>query len=124
MQHQTKHAEFWFAHDLLFIKYKQDISITGAIALQIVKDRIQIQKGLAYCICCDVRGVKRIDKPARNYLAYEGAALCKAVVFLVDYPLSQMLSDFYIRTSRPPIPMKICMTMEEALTYLELYKYV
>ena len=44
--------------------------------------------------------------------------LIRAVAFLVEPAVSEVMSQFYIRTSHPPIPTKSFRKKEEALKFL------
>lgn len=90
--------------------------------MQVVKDRILLQEGRQFPILCDIRGVKEIDKPARSYLALEGSVQITAIAFIVDSPVSVMLTKFYLKTSKPPVPTRSFKNIEEALVYLNGFK--
>ncbi|HAB26505.1 MAG TPA: hypothetical protein DCE27_01090, partial [Xanthomarina gelatinilytica] len=61
------------------------------------------------------------DKPGRDYLAREGSTLLKAVAFIVGDPMSDILSYFYLKTTKPSIPTKAFQDMDEAKLFLEKY---
>ena len=52
----------------------------------------------------------------------EGSTLIKAVAVIVEPPVSEMLSELYIRTSNPPIPTQSFEHMEDALLFLNEFK--
>ena len=91
-------------------------------AVCVVKDRLDLQKGQFMPVLCDIRQIKEINKAARVYLSIEGSAFIKAVAFIVDSPVSESLSSFYIHTNRPSIPTRSFNNVQEALKYLEAYK--
>ncbi len=118
---KNEYAKFWIENDILFYVYKNGVEITLEVAIQIVKDRILFQQGKSYVMLCDIRGIKKVDKNARDYLATEGSVLLKAVALLSNTPLSEIISDFYVKTSPPSIVTKEFNDYEEALSYLNAY---
>ncbi|QLE01996.1 hypothetical protein HX109_10685 [Galbibacter sp. BG1] len=121
MNVENNFASFWIQNGILHFTYKKDVTIDLTAAMQIVTDRLQLQKGKFYPILCDTRGVKSIDMNARRYLAREGTVFIKAVAFVQDNPLSRIFSEIYVQGNRPPIPTKICDDTKVALRFLNEY---
>ena len=111
-------ASYRIHHGVLHIIYSQDTCIDLDAAVQIVRDRLFLHEGRPLAVLCDIRGIKEVNKQARAYLAMEGSTLVKAVAVIVAPPVSEMLSDFYIRTSNPPVPTQTFDTMEDAMAFL------
>ncbi|SRX76478.1 hypothetical protein AEQU3_03478 [Aequorivita antarctica] len=107
--------------DIVYIRYHIGITIDRKAAVKIVEDRLILQEGQTFPVLCDIRGVKDINKSARDYLAIEGSMLIKAVAFIVEPPLSEIMSKFYLKASKPPIPSRAFQTMEEAKEFLNEY---
>lgn len=107
---------------VLHIVYHQGVNIGLDAAIQVVKDRLLLQEGRFLSVLCDIRGIKIINKSARAYVAMEGSTLIKAVAVIVEPPVSEMLSELYIRTSNPPIPTQSFEHMEDALIFLNEFK--
>lgn len=122
MNVENNFASFWIQKGILYFKYKEDVDIDLAAAMQIVTDRLQLQKGKTYPILCDTRGVKSIDMNARRYLANEGSVFITAVALVSDTPLSRIFSEIYIQGNSPPIPTKVFVDPNEALTFLHEYQ--
>ena len=120
---ENEYARFCIEKDILFFVYKDGISIDETVAMKVVKDRLLLQQSKAFLILCDMRGVKSINKIARNYLAIEGSALIKAVALLVNNPLTDTISGFYIKTSNPAITTQVFTEREDALEFLNNYSY-
>lgn len=118
---ENKFALYTLNGGLLHIRYYKDIVINHEAAIRIVADRLKLQNGISYPALCDIRGVEEVDKPGRDYLAREGSILLKAVAFIVGDPMSDILSYFYLRTTKPSIPTKAFQEMEEAKLFLEKY---
>ncbi|TNJ46077.1 hypothetical protein KFZ70_09155 [Tamlana fucoidanivorans] len=119
---ENDYTSYRFHDDILHITYHHGVHIDYNAAVGIVKDRLSLHQGQTFPILCDIRGIKTITKKARAYLAVEGSTLIKAVAVIVEPPVSEMLSEFYIRTSKPPIPTKTFTNTEEALLFLKSYQ--
>lgn len=119
---ENEFSKLWIENDILFFVYKKGVTINLAAAAKIVDDRLRLQDGKAYLIFCDMRRVKSVDKAARSYFAAEGSVLVKAVALLVEYPLTDALSGFYIKTSRPPVPTQGFTDEKAAFEFLETYR--
>lgn len=118
---ENDYTSYRFHDAILHIIYHQGVCIDLKAAVQIVQDRLLLQEGVSLPVLCDIRGIKEINKQARAYLAIEGSTLIKAVAVIVEPPVSKMLSEFYIRTSNPPIPTQSFERTEDALTFLKGY---
>lgn len=121
MKVENNFASFWIQKGILYFKYKEDVDVDLDAAMQIVADRLELQKGKSYPILCDTRGVKSIDMNARRYLASEGTLFIKAIALLQDNPLSRIFSEIYVQGNKLPIPTKICDDTNAALQFLQDY---
>lgn len=121
MNIENDFASFWIKNGILFFVYKNDVDIHLSAAVQIVSDRLKLQKGKTYPVLCDTRGVKSIDMDARRYFAAEGSVFIKAVALVSDTPLSRIISETYIKGNTPPIPTGIFNEDSEALEFLSEY---
>lgn len=119
---ENEYAKFWIEKDILFVVYKKGVFINLPVAIKVVEDRLLLQQGKPFSIFCDVRGVKSINKAARNYLAIEGSVLIKVVALLVEGPLTNAMSGFYIKTSSPAIITQAFTKKEDALAFLNTYR--
>lgn len=115
---KNKYAEYVQKENIIYITYNKGIHIDLDAAIQIVKDRILFQEGKAYPIMCDIRGIIEVDKPGRDYLADQGSILILAVAFIVERPVSELMSKFYIKTAKPPISLALFEDFDEALQFL------
>lgn len=118
---ENNYASYKFEADVVYIRYHIGITIDRKAAIRIVEDRLLLQQGQSFPVLCDIRGVKDINKSARDYLAIEGSIFIKAVAFIVEDPLSAIISKFYLKVSKPLIPTKAFQTMEEAKEFLGEY---
>lgn len=121
MGSSNKYAEFWTKDGILFFTYKPNTHITLKAAQAIVKDRIRFQNEKEYPILCDMRQIKVVEKPARDYLAQEGSYLAKAVALLVKEPYTEKLSDIFLQTSKPSVPTRQFTSQQKAIEFLSKY---
>lgn len=119
---ENDYASYKFASGILFITYNKDVILDLPAAVYVVKERLLLHEGRSLPVLCDVRQIKEVNKAARSYLSIEGSILVKAVAFIVDSPVSEMLSEFYLRTNKPTIPTKAFNNFDLALKYLDQYK--
>lgn len=118
---ENNFASYKLDGGLLYIRYHIGIVINHEGAVRIVADRLRLQKGISYPALCDIRGVEEVDKPARDYLALEGSVLLKAVAFIIGDPMSEILSYFYVRTTKPSIPTESFQDLDKAKKFLDKY---
>jgi len=117
--YENDFATYKLEDDVLVIIYRDGVVVDLKAAVQVVEDRLMLQQGERLAVLVDIRGIKEINKSARDYLALEGSVLIKAVAIIVEPPVSEMLSTFYLRTSKPPIPNESFNSIEEAKLFLE-----
>jgi hypothetical protein len=79
----------------------------------------QVSGGVRRPVLADLTGAKSITRQARMYYAgAEAAATYAAVALLVGSPLSVVLGRFVLAISRPPRPVQMFTSEEEALAWL------
>lgn len=118
---ENDYATYEIIDGVVHVIYKNiDLDISRSV--RIVKDRLQLQAGRFMPVLCDIRAIQGIDKAARAYLSLEGSAFVNAVAFIVDTPVSEMQSKFYLRTRKPKIPTKVFEKKSDALVFLKKYK--
>lgn len=121
-QIENDFAGFHIENGVLYFIYKKDTELDLEAAKKVVEDRISLQRGTPYPVICDIRGLKNVDKTARDYLAREGSTLVKAVALIMDSPAYQFMANFYLKVSKPSVPTRMFSKMEEALAFVEKYK--
>lgn len=119
---ENDYASYKLADGILFITYNKDVVLDLPAAVYVVKERLLLHEGRHLPVLCDVRQIKEVNKAARSYLSIEGSTLVKAVAFIVDSPVSEMLSEFYLRTNKPTIPTKAFNNFDLALKFLNQFK--
>lgn len=116
--HENTFAVYLLTDDLLHIIYKKVPFINFKAAELIVKDRMELQEGKVMPVLCDIREVRNIDKAARDYLALEGSLWIKKLAFLIDPPVTDMISSIYLDTHSQKVPTQSFTNKAEALAYL------
>ncbi|WP_435138473.1 DUF7793 family protein [Formosa sp. A9] len=120
--YENEYASYRFSNGILKVTYHEGVTVKYGTAVKVVRDRLQLQEGQWLAVLCDIRGIKEIDKPARAYLAVEGSSLIHAVAFLIDTPVSKMMTKFYVRTSKPLVPSQVFDDEQDALLFLNKFK--
>ena len=110
-------ASYRMEKGILYVTYKENVTIFLKQAMEIVSQSLAFQEGKAYPILCNIKGVRGIGKDARTYLSMEGSVLIKALALVYKTPLSEILSKVYIKEN-PPIQTKMFMEETTALEFL------
>lgn len=118
---ENDYAKFWIDNGILFCEYKPYSIITLPAAEQVVTDRLKLQGEQSLPVFCDIRGLTNTEKPAREYLAQEGCALCSAIAFLAEPGYTKELLNFYFATDKPGVPVSMFTKEQEAINYLKSY---
>jgi len=116
--HENNYAIYLLTDDLLHIIYKKVPHIDLKAAEVIVRDRMQLQRGMEMPILCDIREVRNINKPARDYLALEGSQWIKALALLIDPPITDVISSVYLETHPVNVPTRSFIDKSDALAFL------
>lgn len=116
--HENTYAVYLLTDDLLHIIYKKGHYIDLKAAQHIVRDRMMLQEGREMPILCDIREVRRVNKPARDYFALEGSLWIRALAFLIDPPVTDVISTFYQSTHALSVPTQSFTKKSEALAFL------
>jgi hypothetical protein len=118
---ENKYCQLWIENGILFFVYKKGLELTLEDAITIVKDRLDFQKGKAYPVFCDFRGVLTGSKAARDYLANEGSELISTVALLISSPVMRVVVNFYLKIDKPKVPTVAFTEKDKALDYLNKY---
>ncbi|MES2590779.1 MAG: hypothetical protein V4608_02755 [Bacteroidota bacterium] len=106
---------------IVIAKWKST-SVDLDIAQQAVKYRLEATNYKSYPILSNIRAIKNISKPARDFLATEkGCEGITAAAVLIDSPLGSMIGNFFISISRPLRPTKIFTDEADAKKWLTQY---
>ncbi len=117
---QNPYAEYTLHDQIIHFSFKKDIEIDLNAAEQIVKDRISLQGGKPFPVLCDLRSIKYVTKPARDYMAADGTVLISAVAFVVEPTLpSDVVINMFLRSNKPAVTNQIFTNEKDALSFLK-----
>lgn len=78
------------------------------VAQQAVVNRLEATDFIPYPMVIDIKSIKSITKPSRDFLASEkGSEGIIAAAFLIDSSLGRILGNFFIQINKPLRPTKI-----------------
>lgn len=120
---ENRFAKIRISEGILFFEYKPNTILDIEAAKSVVDARARLQDGKAYPIFCDIRGVIGTDKAARDYLSGSGLVLAKAVAFLILSTAPTAIVQFYLRASKPHVPVKVFTDKTAALTFLKTFRF-
>jgi hypothetical protein len=103
---------------IVHVTYKKGVEIDLRASKQIVRDRLMFQEEMAYPVLCDIRSLRKVQKPARDYLAMEGSQLIIALAFIIEPPVTDAMTQFYLKTNHPDIPTATFKDIAKAISYL------
>jgi len=118
---ENEFAKFCIGDGILFFVYEPNINIDLKAAEKIVSDRLKLQNEKAYPVFCDTRGIRDVNKEARDYLAKEGSTSAIAVAFLVDFQVNKAIAQFYVKTNKPLVPTEVFTNKDEAMDFLKSF---
>lgn len=104
---------------ILYIRFKENLSLTYAAAKKIVRDRLRFQAHSAYHVICDVSGIRTIDEAARDYLATKGSYQLKAAALVTGKRTLYKMGTYYKVFNTPKILTEVFSTLEEADAYIK-----
>lgn len=111
-------TRYMLVDNIVHVIYKKGAIINLQASKRIVKDRLMFQEERAYPILCDIRQLRKVDKAARDYLALEGSLLIKALAFIIEPPVTDVMTRFYLMTNHPEIPTASFREVSKALAFL------
>ncbi len=115
---ENNYAKFHLKDGVIHFVYKQGAEIDLAAAKEVVDSRLKAQGNEFFSVICDVRGLKSVNKEARDYLAKQGSEKVSAVALIVGSPARKVMSNFYLSVNKPEVHTKLFLSYEEAIAYL------
>lgn len=118
----TPYVYYELDDQVLFATYKKGLRINGAIARQIVQDRLAFTGNKPVVALVYNLGVISMDKEARDFLSSpSGNKGLIAGAIVLDSVFSITLSNFFLSVNRPNIPSKIFRDTKDALKWLQQF---
>jgi len=105
--------------DLLLISYKRNSIIDLRAAKDILQYRIWYQMGQTKQIICDIRKIRAMTRPAREYLTFEGMVLVERMAIVIDHGLTDFMFQAHRRTNGYVVPTVTFTSIEEALLHFK-----
>lgn len=116
---QNDYAIFKVEQGIMHFTYKNGVELDLTAAMEVVSDRIKAQGNESFKVICDIRGLKSVNKEARDYLAKQGSQQVDAVALIVGSPARKVMSNFYLAVNKPDVPTKLFISHQEAMEFLQ-----
>ena len=105
--------------DEIVIATWESSSVDLILAQRAVRYRLEATDHKSYPILINIRPIKNISKPARDFLASpEGSKGIISAAILVDSPLSSLIGNFFLNINKPLKPTKVFSDETEAKKWL------
>ena len=120
---ENKHGIAWVNEDGIFMSvFKPDLTITLAIAEELVQNRLKLSNGVSLPGLTDIRNLSKVENQATDYLASEEAhELVSATAILTYTPIQNLIANFYLKFKNSICPTKLFTDKDQALRWLALY---
>lgn len=119
---ETQFAHLEIRDGILLVTYKRGITITLAMARQMIKERLAFTQYKPYPILVKDEGLVSVDKDARDFFSNEGTEGLTAGAFVIKSVYSAFFFNFYLRITSPKVPVKMFTDEIKALEWLRQYK--
>lgn len=119
---ENEYIKVTVENGLIIAVYKPNLVMDIAVAKATVAARKQVCNGITMPGFADIRGLKSVTDEAREWLASKEAneQLC-AMAVLTNNPIQNLLANFYLKFSKPPMPTQLFTNRDKALRWLSLY---
>lgn len=111
--------KLWLEDDVIHLVYKKDCIISLDAAMEIVRMRLEYQKGLSYKGIAFLSLIKTVTPDARQYLAKEGSNGVTKAALIINNPFTTILGNLYVSINRPLVPTKLFSTKEQGMKWLK-----
>ena len=120
--YENAYAEYRIKAGILFLYYKPEVCLSLKAAEEVVQDRLAVQMGQPYPVYCDVRPIIDSEKEARDFLSQNGNALVRALAFRIDYPVTEIMMQFYLQNGSAAIPTQLVFDIRTAWNFLSSFR--
>ena len=121
--YQSQDFRMWIEEGVFHAEVLSD-TFTLAMAEESIRTRMEMTRGQTLPILSDSRRVKDFTKDARQYLAKdENTMYISAGAIIISSQLQKILGNFFLLINRPNVPSKLFTNKEEALMWLDGYKF-
>ena len=121
---ETRTTKIWLGNDgIVRIVTKPGImkqSLSDAMENVGALEKVRLEKKRPLFV--DIRGAMSTDTEGRKYYSRpELVDYFSACAFIVDSPLSRVIGSLYLGLSKPPFPVRLFKSENEALTWLTTF---
>ena len=119
----TPLAHLELVDGILIVTYKHGISVNYDVAKQLIQMRLGFCEHNSYAVLIIDEGVLSMDKKARDlFSSREGTTNIIASALVLSTVYSKIIGNFFLKVTRPHIPVKIFNDKVLALEWLDQYK--
>ncbi len=105
--------------DRILLAVWESPSVDLLLAQRAVKYRVEATDYKTYPVLIDIRSIKNISKPARDFLASPaGCEGILAAAILIDSPLTSLIGNFFLNINKPLKPTRIFNNEPDAKKWL------
>ncbi|MCH2225400.1 MAG: hypothetical protein MK066_11585 [Crocinitomicaceae bacterium] len=116
---ETEYISFHLLEGVLTATYKPSV-ITLSVAKEVVRIRKEYCKNKTYPHLVMDYGIAKINKDARDYLSSdEGTEGIAAAGLITNSVFKRTMVNFFLKVTRPKIPVKMFSGPEEAREWLQ-----
>ena len=106
IKYENEFATFEIRNDILYTEFKDQVSLTLVVARQVVADQVILLNGKSCPVLLDMRKLVDSEKGGRDFLASTTSIPADAMALLVEGKISLAISEFYLKVSRPTVPIR------------------
>ena len=104
----TPYAIFEMHDGILHLYYKRGLLINLEMAREIVSARLEFSNNESFPMLIVDLGIVGVEKAARDWFSSEeGTCRITACALVLDTVYSRVLGNFFIKITRPRIPVKV-----------------
>jgi hypothetical protein len=119
---ENNYITTYMENEFLVAVYKPNLIIDLAVAKETVHARKKVGNGIDRLVYVDIRNLKSVTDEARDWLGtIEANQYIKAMAIHTNNPIQNLLANFYLMFSKPPMPTKLFTDKDKALRWLKLY---
>lgn len=118
---RTEYIELWIEDGIFHGKYAEGVIVDNAVAEGVWKHREEMCENIPYLTFWDCRGVKYWTRDAREMQSSDrNYRLMKAgAVLYKETHVANVVINFFMKVSPPPIPTKFFSSKKAALNWLK-----
>ncbi len=105
---EDQHIQLWFEDEILHAHYKSDAIITLSVAKEILKNRLELQKGKTFPAIVTLSHDLRIFKPqAWRFFSEDGYEGLSKIAVVTNSDMKRSLANMYFVLNPPAKPTRL-----------------